>query len=191
MMKITLHCILFYLVLVLNSCLQAPSISLNGASIPPDVKTLTIQNFFSDVAVGPANLPLTFTERLREYYQRNTRLALVPDNGDWLIEGTIIGYDVAPVSPTGTSATSGAGVTGIGTSGNQQFEQLSTQQRLTVTVKVQFTNTKDSSQDFENNFSFFGDFPANKNLADEEGRLLPVIFNQIVLDIFNRTAGNW
>jgi hypothetical protein len=162
--------------LSLSNCARSPLFSFNGASIPPDVKTLTVRNFYSDAASGPANLAIQFTEGVKEFFQRNSRLALINDNGDFLLEGTITEYKVEPVAPTAQQ-------------GN--IQQIAGQQRLTITVKVQFTNTKDNTKDFDVPFSQFADFNANQTLQQVERELVDDIFKRIYLDIYNKTAGDW
>lgn len=145
--------------------------SFTGSTLSPDVKSITINNFTLATAGGPANLPLTFNERLREYYQRYTNLKVVPNNGDLVLEGSITGYDLLAVAPT---AQDQAGVN-----------------RLQITVLVRFYNNKDESKNFEQSFSFYQDFPQNQTLSQNESRLIPRILDQIVLDIFNKTAADW
>jgi hypothetical protein len=167
---------LFLLTLLLGSCARPPSISFNGASISPDMKSITIRNFYSDVAAGPANINIQFTEKLKEFYQRNTRLAVVNDNGDLSLEGTITDYSIAPVAPV---------------AGSGDLQQIAGQQRLSITVKVQYTNAKDGTKDFEQSFTQFSDFPPNVNLAQVDASLIDDIFKRIVLDIFNKSVGDW
>jgi predicted amino acid-binding ACT domain protein len=128
------------------------------------------------VAAGPANLAINFTEKLKEFYQRNTRLALINDNGDISLEGTIVKYTVEPVAPT---------------AGSGDLQQIAGQQRLTIGIKVQYMNTKDGTKDFEQEFSQYTDFGANVNISQVEATLIEEIFNRIVLDIFNKSAGDW
>ncbi len=144
-----------------------------GGTIPPDAQTLSVQTFFDDVGAGPADLNVNITERLRDYFQRNTRLALVRQDGDLQFEGSITGYEVAPAAPT---------------AGENQQAAL---QRLTITVQVQYVNTFDEKNNFDKSFSFFSDFDAAQNLTDVEEALIEEIFEQIVLDIFNASVANW
>lgn len=120
---------------------------------------------------GPANLTLKLNDALKEYYQRNTNLKLLPVNGDIQLEGTITGYEVLTVAPTS--------------------QDQSAQNRLTISVQVKFTNTKEEDKDFEQTFSFYNDFPGNQSLSQNETRLIDKIYEQIVQDIFNKTAADW
>ncbi|WP_310587299.1 LptE family protein [Fibrella aquatilis] len=132
---------------------------------------MTINNFTLQTAGGPANLPLDLTERLKEYYQRYTNLKVIPSGGDLVLEGAIAGYDLVAVAPT---ATDQAGLN-----------------RLQITVQVRFTNNKDDTKSFEQPFSFYQDFPQNQTLSQNESRLVPKILDQIILDVFNKTAADW
>lgn len=145
--------------------------SFTGTTLSPDIKSVTVNNFVLATAGGPANLPLTFNEKLKEYYQRYTSLKVVPNNGDMVLEGNITGYDLLAVAPT---ASDQAGVN-----------------RLQITVLARFYNNKDESKNFEQSFSFYQDFPQNQTLSQNESRLVPRILDQIVLDIFNKTAADW
>lgn len=139
--------------------------------LSPDLKTVTINNFTLQTAGGPANLPLTLNERLKEYYQRYTNLKVVPANGNLVLEGSITGYELVAVAPT---AQDQAGVN-----------------RLQITVQVRFSNNKDDTKNFDQAFSFYKDFPQNQTLTQNEPQLVPLILDQIVLDVFNKTAGDW
>lgn len=158
--------------ILLSSILSSCGIySFSGTSLSPDIKSVTIVNFTMAAAGGPANLPLKFNEKLKEYYQRNTNLTLLPSNGDLQLEGTISTYEVTAVAPT--SADQAA---------------LS---RLTIIVDVKYTNNKDEEKNFDRSFSFYSSFPQNQTLNQNETRMITEIFDQIVQDIFNATAADW
>ncbi len=144
----------------------------NSSSIDYEkIKTISVLNFTMGTAGGQANLPLQLNEKLKEYYQRNTKLRVIPTNGDMVLEGTITGYEVLAAAPT-----------------SQDQAALN---RLTVTVEVKFTNNKDETKNFEQSFSFYKDYPQAQNLSQNEPILVPKILDQIVQDIFNKTAGDW
>lgn len=145
--------------------------SFTGTTLSPDLKTITVNNFTLQTAGGPTNLALNFNERLKEYYQRYTNLKVVPNNGDLVLDGTITNYDLLAIAPT---ATDQAGLN-----------------RLQITVQARFVNNKDESKNFEQSFSFYQDFPQNQTLTQNEPRLVPKILDQLVLDIFNKTAADW
>jgi hypothetical protein len=145
--------------------------SFSGTTLSPDIKSVTVSNFTLQTAGGPANLPLTLTEKMKEYYQRYTSLKVLPTGGDMALEGTITGYDLVPVAAT---ASDQAGLN-----------------RLQITIQVRFTNTKDDTKSFDQSFSFYKDFPQNQTLSQNEPTLVPQILDQLVLDVFNKTAADW
>ncbi len=145
--------------------------SFKGSTLSSDLKTISINNFTISSAGGPANLANTVTEKLKEYYQRNTQLKLKPINADLLLEGSIVSYDLTPQAPT-----------------SQDKAGLN---RLTITIQVKFSNMKDEEKNFDQNFSFYADFQQTQTLSQVEAKLIPVILDQIILDIFNKSAGDW
>lgn len=145
--------------------------SFRGSTLSSDLKTISISNFSLAAAGGPANLSITLTEKLKEYYQRNTQLSLSQTKPDLMLEGSVIGYDLSPQAPT-----------------SQDKAGLN---RLTITVQVKFSNNKDEEKNFDQNFSFYADFAQTQTLSQVESKLIPIILDQIVLDIFNKSAGDW
>ncbi len=142
-----------------------------GGSIPPDVKTISIQSIYNQTGLGPTNISQNITEKLKSYYQSNTKLLLTPNNGDWAIEGKIIGFATSGLAP--------------------KANETSALNSLTITVKIIFTNTKDEKQNFDKDFSFFQTYEQNKSQFEVESELTETILDQIVLDIFQKTTSNW
>jgi predicted small secreted protein len=151
---------------LLNACY-----TFRGASLDSSLKTLQIQNFVFQTAGGPANLSLTFNEKFKEYFQRNTSLKMTNTNPDLMFEGAITGFDVEAQAPTSSDK---GGLN-----------------RLTIKIQVKFTNAKDENKNFDQEFSFYQDFPQTQTITAAQGTLIPKILDQIVLDIFNKTAGEW
>jgi hypothetical protein len=151
---------------------------MSGNTLPPEVQTVSISNFFNDSGGGPANLSQTFTEELRDFYQQNTSLSLVNSDGDLQLDGSIVSWNVSPLAPqaTGTASTT----------------DRAGQERLTIAVKVVYVNAYDEEQNFEKNFSFYADYdPTRTTLTEVENDLIETIFDQIIFDIFNETVANW
>jgi len=147
-----------------------------GASISPDIKTISIQTFYNNAVLGPSNMSAVFTETIRDYYQQNTSLAIVDQNGDLQIDGYIADYKITPVAATASG------------SGEQDISALS---RITITVFASYINTKDDTFDFEKRFNFFVDYDQSLDLASVEEDFAQEIFDQIVIDIFNASVANW
>lgn len=152
--------------------------SFTGASISPDVQTISIQTFFNNANLGPSNMSQVFTEAIKDYYLQNTSLSLVNDDGDLQIDGSIERYTLSPVAPTASNDPSGI--------------DFSTLTRITISVRSEYINTKDETFDFDQSFSFFQDFDqTTTDLSASEDAFVEEIFDQIILDIFNASVANW
>ncbi len=164
---------LLTVIVTLNSC---GIYSLSGAATT--AKTIQVDQFYNNTDLGPANLGQDFTNKLKDYYQQNSSLKVVASNGELLIEGTLVQYSVSPIAPV------------AGTSPSQP--SLAALSRLTIGIKANYVDTKEPKNSFKDkSFSFYADFPNEKNLIDVQDELEKKIFNQIFLDIFNATIANW
>ncbi|TGE24177.1 hypothetical protein E5K00_02895 [Hymenobacter aquaticus] len=150
--------------------------SFTGTSLDPAVKTISIQTFQNTASNGPSFLAQRFTEEFKDYFQRNTTLKLVPRNGDLQFEGQIVAYDFAPAAIQSQNGVDQAGVN-----------------RLTIQVRVRYTNTQDPKQDFEQTFQSYGDFPATQDIAriNNDPVALRRIMLNIITDAFNKSVANW
>jgi hypothetical protein len=169
-----------WVVLLASALLTAcGAYTFNGASINYDLtKTLSVSNFFNDTAGGPPNMGQTFTEELREYFQRNTKLELVPSKGDLQFEGAISNYTVRPQA--------------VSSSGSRTQSDQSGLMRLTIGVEVVFNDTKEEEKSFKRGFSFYADYdPQRTTLTAVEGDLVDEIFDQIIFDIFQASVAQW
>lgn len=134
-------------------------------------KSITITNFLNRASAGPANLGINFTEKLKEYYQRNSQLNIVNKEGELSITGNITKFLVSPVAATA--------------------QDRAAENRLTIEVELDFVNTKDDKKNFTQTFSFYDNFPQNQTLTQVQEEKVEKILNQIVLDIFNKTVADW
>ncbi|MFN8692727.1 MAG: hypothetical protein ACK5XL_22305, partial [Cyclobacteriaceae bacterium] len=53
--------------------------SLSGASTTAE--TITVEEFLNNTDLAPANIAQNFTNRLKDYYQQNSSLRVVPEEG--------------------------------------------------------------------------------------------------------------
>ena len=63
--------------------------------------------------------------------------------------------------------------------------------RLSITVKVRFTNVLDEAMSFNKSFTAYADYDSTKLLTEVAGELVPEIVDQLVNDIFQAAASNW
>lgn len=138
-----------------------------------DTVTVSVMMFTNSAPLAKATFPQTISEAMRDAIQRQTKLTMVPKNGDLNFEGNITGYNVTPVS-----------IQGGGT--NQAALN-----RLTVTVSVKYTDKVDDKISFESSFTRFADFPSSQNLSAVEDQLLKEISDQLLQDIMNKSINAW
>lgn len=146
--------------------------SFSGTSIQPDVKTVTIDYFeYKALKMNPT-LSNSLTEALKDKFRKMTRLEQVDMDGDIEITGTVTGYDVRAMAVTA--------------------DEVAAQNRLTVTVKISFTNRKYPEDDFsDKSFSAYEDYDSTQSLDAVESTLCDTIIEKICEDIFNATVANW
>ena len=172
--------ILFILLVCISLFSGCIKYSLSGAST--NAKSIQVDAFYNNTELSPANLGQTFTNRVKDYYQQNSSLRVVPTNGELQIEGTIITYATAPVAP---QASTGTGVNATPNYGAQT--------RLTIAVKVNYNDNLIPTNSFKDRtFSFYADFDnSSSDFYSVQESLEKKIFDQILIDIFNATIANW
>ncbi|UKM64860.1 LPS assembly lipoprotein LptE [Flavobacteriaceae bacterium GSB9] len=146
--------------------------SFTGASIPPGTETYQVNRFENTALLVEPGLERDFKLALEDLIQNQTNLTLVQSNGDLVYEGEITEYRVSP-----TTATS---------------QNTAAQNRLTITVKLRFFNTKKEEDDLEQNFTFFYDYDGRAQLIGADKTTAhETIFERITQDIFNATLAKW
>jgi hypothetical protein len=68
--------------------------------------TISIDQFFNNSDLAPANLGASFTNRLKDYYIQNSSLKIVQESGELSLEGVISDYRLNPIAPTANSTNS-------------------------------------------------------------------------------------
>jgi hypothetical protein len=165
--------------------------SFSGAST--SAKTIQVDAFFNNTDLAPASIAQDFTNKIKDYYQQNSSLRVVPENGELQIDGVITRYDLAPLSTTPVTPTAGSSSSATTPATNpSQQTFIATQTRLTIMIKVNYTDNSEPKNSFKDKpFSFYQDFDASANFSTLQSDLETAIFNQILIDIFNATVANW
>lgn len=145
--------------------------SFTGASISPNVKTFSVYYFPNRARLINPNLSQQLTEALENKLLRQTSLNQIEENGDLEFEGQITNYDTRPM--------------------NIKEGDLAAQTRLTVTIKVKYTNNTNHDEDWEKSFSAYEDFNSDRILSDVEEDLMVEILEKLTEDIFNASIANW
>ena len=168
----TLHHTAFLIVtaLLLNGC--TISYKFNGASIDySTTKTISIADFPNVAPLVYAPLSNNLSDGIRDLFQRQTRLEQVKRGGNLELEGEITGYALTPMS---VSADSYAAET-----------------KLTITVKVRFTNNIAPEESFEKTYSAYQTFDASQMLNDVQDELCNTMITEIADQIYNDTVAKW
>ncbi|MEF9931197.1 MAG: LPS assembly lipoprotein LptE [Bacteroidales bacterium] len=145
--------------------------SFSGTSIAPDVKSISIYTIENKAQKINPSLSNTLTLALQDKYRKLTKLEMFNDGGDLEVSGFIMSYDVSPTSITSA--------------------EVAAQNRLTITVKIMFTNNKHPEETGEKSFAAFQDYDSNLTLEQVEAQLVDDIVEILVEDIFNATVANW
>ncbi|MCI5978540.1 MAG: LPS assembly lipoprotein LptE [Bacteroidales bacterium] len=166
--------LLLLFVFLIGCCMPAciPSFKLNGSALDYTVyKTIRVGEFPIRAALVYAPLQQTFENNLQDYIQRNTRLQLTDSSSDLEIEGEITGYALSPQAVT--------------------EDAYASKTRLTITVRVKYTDNRKDTNNIDQSFSAYRDFDATELLVDVQDQLCEEISKELVDLIFNATLGNW
>lgn len=117
-------------------------------------------------------LSSTFTDKLIEYMRSKTGLVQMTDNnGDIRFEGQITEYSQRPIDITS--------------------DEVAASNRLTIGIRVKYTNTKDDKYDFSSTFSNYADYSTDVDFNSVEESLMDEILDKIIDDIYNKAIVNW
>ena len=96
---------------------------------------------------------------------------MTDNNGDIRFEGQITGYSQRPIDITS--------------------DEVAASNRLTIEIRVKYTNTKDDKYDFTSTFSNYADYSTEVNFDSAEESLINDILDKIIEDIYNKALVNW
>ncbi len=158
------------ILLCVSSC--TVSYKFNGASIDySKTKSIGIADFPNNAALVNPMLSVNLTEGIRDIYTRQTRLQVMNSGGDMELEGEITGYALTPMA---ISADSYAAET-----------------KLTMTVRVRFTNNVAPEESFEKTYTAFQTFNSSQLLTDVQDELCATMIQEIAENIYNDTVARW
>lgn len=156
--------------LVVQSC--AISYKFNGASIDyAKIHSISIADFPNNAALVYSQLSNNLSEGIRDLYSRQTRLTILRKGGDLELEGEITGYTLTPMAI--------------------QADSYSAETKLTMTVKVRFTNNINPEDSFEKTYSSFQTFDSSQLLTDVQEELCNTMITEIAENIYNDTVAKW
>jgi len=136
------------------------------------MKTVNVQFFENIAPLVYTPLSQNFTEALKERIRSQSRLSQVDGDAHAMFEGMITGYDIAPVAVEANT-------------------DRAAMNRLTITVRVKYTNQLDETGEssFEQSFSQFREFSGM--IQSQEETITKEIINLLTEDIYNKAFANW
>lgn len=144
---------------------------LSGASLSPEVKSISIQYFQNMAPLVQPGLSQYLTDEFTDKVRSQTNKEMVRDLGDVNFEGEIVDYRTAPQAVSGNATAS--------------------VNRFTISVRVRYTNSIEPEFSFEQTFTRFEDYDSSLELSSVEQDLTEKIVEQLIEDIFNRAFVNW
>ena len=167
-MKHTRYLALIITLVTLASCQIRYSFSGGQFS---GAKTFSVVYLKPATALASPTYAQRITESLKDVMLSQSPLTLIDSQGDLMYEGSIVNYSVSPV--------------------NIQSNETAALSRLTIGIKIKYTNNLEPELNFEKTFTKFADFPATSSLFSVEEDLWKQINDQLVQEIYNASVGNW
>ena len=159
------------LLLILVSSFTACGIySFTGVTETP--KTFQVNFFQNNAPLVEPGLDIQFTNALQDLIVNQTNSNLVNSSAEVIFEGEIVEYRISPTTATANNRAA--------------------QNRLTISVNVKYTNSKDDEKSFEQRFSFFFDYEGDALLTGgQRDTAWEAIFERITQDIFQKALADW
>lgn len=168
------------IIVFLSICLGLSACKLSSSFQPGTVANLTASSILiplaeNQAAQGPTNLSIDFTEKMRDYYQSNSKLIVNSSKAsDLELYITISDFFARQVQNTSTSG---------GTA---------TQMELVVSVKVKYVDNENAANSIETQvFPQKLLYSADLTLDQAQVKILPDILDLLAQDIFNATIAKW
>ena len=120
--------------------------------------------------VNPS-LSNNLSEGISDLFQRQTRLQVLRKGGDLELEGEIVGYDITAMAISADSYAS--------------------ETKLTIRVKVHFTNNIHPEESFDKTYTAFQTFDSSQMLSDVQDELCNTMITEIAENIYNDTVAKW
>ena len=170
-MNKTLKYIISGLLFVLLAHACKVSYSFTGISVSKDVKTFQVDYFPNNAALIEPGLNEDFRNKLIDRIDRQTGLTQVKSDGDIIFQGEIVDYKIEPAALS-------AG-------------QTAAKNRLTIAIKIEYTNNKYTDDNISKRYSWYYDYPASTGLNNIKAQAQEDIINTILNNLFNDTLAKW
>lgn len=167
--KTTLTSLLIVCVLYVSNSCTGFQYTLKGGKIPG--KTFSIENFENIAPLGSPTISIWVQDLLRDRLLKESSLKYKSEDGDAHFTGTITSYAITPVLGTG----------GVTVDDN----------RLTISLKVDYSNGVNEKNDFTKTFNDYADFKSSEDISLKEEELIETIGKRLVDKIFNEVLIDW
>ena len=154
---------------ILSGCQIQYGLDIGGPS--EDLSTFNVFTFTSNNANVPPTFPQLFTETLKQQILNQSKLTITNVNPDVEFSGMVANYLITPM--------------GIQSGDN------AAQNRLTITVKVDFINNVDPKQSYSQTFSQYQDYDATADFATISPELHRTLIELLSIKIFNESFSDW
>jgi hypothetical protein len=160
---------IFSIAILLTAC--KVTYSFTGASISPEIKTISIQYFQNRANLVQPGLSQYITDELQDKCRAQTGLEFINDIGDVSFDGEITNYRTRPLTISG--------------------DDQAAMNRFTISIRVRFTNSIEPDFSFDQTFSRYADYDSSLELSAVEQELSMNIVEELIEDIFNKAFVNW
>jgi hypothetical protein len=167
MKGLIIHCLIVCFLCTTSSC---GVYSFSGASVPKEVKTISIEYIQNKAPNAWSTIDNIFNQELRNKMVRDGGLKVIDGAGDYQIKGYISDYRITAQAPTTGS--------------------FSTRYRLDITVQLEFkdivTNEKVQWNQPFTNFEVY-----ENDITGKEDQFIKSISVNIANSIFNKMFSTW
>jgi len=158
------------LILIILLTMQA-CYSFKGITIPANLETYSVPFIEMTTPDAPPSINTDLQDKLILKINQESRLTFNEANPDIIMKTTLTGFNVESIGANAQNSVDA----------NQ----------LKISVKVEYTDTKDAENSWNKSFTNNRQFPTGTSLLAVQDRLVNEIFDDIVEDIFNQAFTNW
>ena len=146
--------------------------SFTGSSIPKEANSVYVKKIENNASLTNPEFSQTLTNSLINRFLNETKLSIKDNSSaDLVFQGEILDYTISPISINSNENAS--------------------QNRLTITVKLIYTDNIMESQSFEKNYTNYTDFDSDLDFLEIEESLNDLIIEDLIESIFNDAFSNW
>ncbi len=160
-----------YILVILIASAFLQCYSFKGIVIPDEVDTFEVPYVEMTTPDAPPSINIDFQDKLIQKITRESRLVFQDVAPDVTMKATISDYIVESL--------------GANSQNNVDAN------RLKISVRIEFTDSKDEERNWKKTFSQNREFDAGVNLLSVQDDLIEQIFDDIVEDIFMSAFTNW